>query len=107
MKGLRATAHTLPYDRAALGNHNMYGAPLNADEWASVTMLTQVVYGAKSSAELQQGLRALTDVLPNAELRALEGVSHNVKMHLLAPVLADFFTRVGHRSPGQGGPVPP
>jgi hypothetical protein len=56
---------------------------------------------------LQQGLRALADVLPNAELRALEGVSYNVKMHLLAPVLADFFTRVGHRSPGQGGPVPP
>ena len=25
-----------PYDCAALGNHNMYGAPLNADEWASV-----------------------------------------------------------------------
>jgi hypothetical protein len=37
--------------------------------------------------------RALSQVLPNAELRQLEGVSHNVKMNVLAPVLADFFTR--------------
>jgi hypothetical protein len=36
-KGLKATAHTLPCDCAALGKHTMYGAPLNADEWASVT----------------------------------------------------------------------
>jgi hypothetical protein len=57
-----------------------------------VTMPTQVVYGAKSPAVLQQGSRALAEVLPNAELRGLEGVSHNVKMNLLAPVLSDFFT---------------
>jgi pimeloyl-ACP methyl ester carboxylesterase len=106
-KGLKATAHTLPYDWAALGKHNMYGAPLNANEWASVTMRTHVVYGAKSPDELQQGSRALANVLPNAELHALKGVSHNVKMNLLAPILADFFTRAGHRSPGQGAPVPP
>jgi hypothetical protein len=37
--------------------------------------------------------RALSQVLPSAELRQLEGVSHNVKMNVLAPVLADFFTR--------------
>jgi hypothetical protein len=29
---------------------------------------------------------------PNAELRELEGVSHNLKMNVLAPVLAEFFT---------------
>jgi hypothetical protein len=80
----------------------MYGAPLNADEWASVTMPTQVVYGAKSPDELRQGSRALANVLPNAELHGLEGVSHNVKMNLLAPVLADFFTRAEHGRPGQG-----
>ena len=32
-------------------------------------------------------------MLPNAELRKLEGVSHNLKMKKLAPVLAEFFTR--------------
>ena len=92
-KGLKATAHTLPYDWAALGKHTMYGAPLNPEEWASVTAPTLVVYGAKSPAVLQQGSRALAQVLPNAQLRELEGVSHNVKMNLLAPVLAEFFTR--------------
>ena len=91
-KGLKATAPTLPYDWAVLGKHTMYGAPLDPREWASVTMPTQVVYGAKSPAVLQEGSRALADVLLNAELRELEGISHNVKMEALTPVLAEFFT---------------
>jgi pimeloyl-ACP methyl ester carboxylesterase len=92
-KGLKANAHTLPYDWAALGKHMMYGAPLQAEEWAAVTMPTLVAYGAKSPTVLQQGSQALAAVLPNAELRELEGLSHNVKMKVLAPVLAEFFTR--------------
>jgi pimeloyl-ACP methyl ester carboxylesterase len=96
-KGLKATAHTLPYDWAALGKHTMYGSPLNPEEWASVTVPTLVVYGAKSPDVLQQGSRALAEVLPNAELRKLDGVSHNVKMNVLAPVLEEFFAvREGH-----------
>jgi pimeloyl-ACP methyl ester carboxylesterase len=91
-KGIKATAHTLPYDWAALGKHTMYGAQLNPEEWASVTVPTLVAYGAKSPAVLQQGSRALADVLPNAKLRELEGVSHNLKMKVLAPVLAEFLT---------------
>ena len=101
-RGLKATAHTLPYDWAALGRHTMYGAPLNPQEWASVTPPTLVVYGAKSPAVLQEGSRALADVLPNADLRKLEGVSHNVKMNRLAPVLAEFFTA---RAPQGGRPT--
>jgi pimeloyl-ACP methyl ester carboxylesterase len=88
---IKATAHTLPYDWAALGKHTMYGAPLNPEEWAAVTAATLVVYGAKSPAVLQQGSRALAEVLPNAELRKLEGISHNLKMKVLAPVLGDFI----------------
>jgi pimeloyl-ACP methyl ester carboxylesterase len=100
-KGLEATAHTLPYDWAALGKHTMYGAPLNPEEWASVTTPTLVVHGAKSPDVLKQGSRALAEVLPNAELRELEGISHNVKMKVLAPVLADFFaSRPVVRPPG-------
>jgi len=90
-KGLKATALTLPYDWAALGEHTMYGAPLDPAEWASVEVPTLVAYGAKSPEVLQQGSRALAEVLPNAQLRELEGVSHNLKMNLLAPVLAEFF----------------
>jgi pimeloyl-ACP methyl ester carboxylesterase len=105
-KGLKATAHTLPYDWAALGKHTMYGAPLDAEEWASVTMPTLVVYGAKSPDVLQQGSRALAEVLPNAELRELAGISHNVKMSVLAPVLAEFFTsETPSSAPGAARPA--
>ena len=49
-KGMKSTALTLPYDWAALGKHTMYGAALNPEEWASVTMPTLVVTGTKSPA---------------------------------------------------------
>ena len=68
-------------------------------------MPTLVITGAKSLAVLQQGSRALAEVLPNAELRVLEGVSHNPKMKALAPVLGEFiagYPDVDH--PGNVGP---
>jgi pimeloyl-ACP methyl ester carboxylesterase len=102
-KGMKSTAHTLPYDWAALGEHNMYGAPLDAEEWAQVSMPTQVVSGEKSPDVLRRGSQALARLLPNAELRELAGVSHNVKMKVLAPVLGDFFTRAG-QTDQDGGP---
>jgi pimeloyl-ACP methyl ester carboxylesterase len=105
-KELKATSHTLPYDWAALGAHTMYGAPLNPEEWAAVTTPTLVMTGAKSPSVLQQGSRALAQVLPNAELRVLEGVSHNPKMKLLAPVVVEFLTGNTNLSiPGNAGPA--
>ena len=83
----------------------MYGTPLDPDEWAAVTMPTLVAYGARSPAVLQEGSRALAEVLPNAELRKLEGISHNVKMNVLAPVLGEFFTRP-LAAPGNDGVRP-
>jgi pimeloyl-ACP methyl ester carboxylesterase len=93
-KGIKATALTLPYDWAPFGKHTMYGAPLDAEEWAPAEVPTLVAYGAKSPAVLQDGSRALAEVLPNAELRELKGVSHNLKMNVLAPVLAEFFAGI-------------
>jgi pimeloyl-ACP methyl ester carboxylesterase len=98
-KGMKAVAHTLPYDWAALGRDNMYGEPLRAEEWASVTVPTLVVSGAKSPAGLKNGSRALAEVLPNAEFRELEGVGHDVKMNVLAPVLAEFLAGVAVNRP--------
>jgi pimeloyl-ACP methyl ester carboxylesterase len=89
-KDLKATAHTLPYDWAALGAHTMSGAPLDPREWAAVTVPVQVLYGAKSPQSLQQGSRALAEVLPDAELRELAGMSHNLKVEGVAPVVAEF-----------------
>jgi pimeloyl-ACP methyl ester carboxylesterase len=71
--GLKSTAHTLPFDWAALGGHNMYGAPLIPEEWAEVTVPVLVAYGAKSPGNLRKGSQALAEVLPDAELRELEG----------------------------------
>lgn len=90
-KELEANAMTLPYDWAALGEHNMRGEPLRTSEWASVTVPTLVVYGAKSPTNLQKGSRAVAKVLPDAEARTLEGVSHNLKVKPLAPMLLEFF----------------
>ena len=90
-KGLRATAHTLPADWAALGAHTMYGAQLDPEEWAGVTVPVLVVYGAKSAEPLRESSQALAAVLPDAQLRELAGVSHNVKAGAVVPVLAAFF----------------
>jgi pimeloyl-ACP methyl ester carboxylesterase len=98
-KALKANALTLPYDWAALGDHNMHGRPLDPTEWESVTVPTLVVHGSKSPTNLKHGARALADVLPNAELCEIGG-THNIKEKLLAPVLADFFADgdAAHRS---------
>jgi pimeloyl-ACP methyl ester carboxylesterase len=90
-KGLRKTAHTLPHDWAALGAHTMYGAALDPDEWAGVTMPALVVYGGKSPEPLREGSKALSAVLPDAQLRELAGASHNVKTGVVVPLLAEFF----------------
>lgn len=57
-----------------------------------MTMPALVVHGAKSPHLLRDGSRALAEVLRNAQRCELDGVRHNPKMKLLAPVLADFFT---------------
>jgi pimeloyl-ACP methyl ester carboxylesterase len=90
-KQLRTTAHTLPYDWEAMGDQRMHGAPLDPSDFQAVTGPAQVVYGSKTSGVLKTGSQALAAVLPDAELRELEGVSHNVKMDVLVPVIADFF----------------
>jgi len=52
---------------------------------------TLAVVGGKSPAWLHHGMRALADVLPNAQLRVLEGQTHMVKAKALAPLLVEFF----------------
>ena len=90
-KDMAANAHTLSYDWAALGEHNMQGDSLRPDEWSSVHVPALIVYGSKSPANLTKGARALAEVLPNAQLRSLEGVGHNLKVNPLAPVLTEFL----------------
>jgi pimeloyl-ACP methyl ester carboxylesterase len=97
--GLKLTAHTLPYDWAALGTDRMYGAPLRPEDFASVSVSVLVVYGAKSPANLRKGSQGLAEVLPNAELRELEGQTHNVKPKVFVPVLAEYLKGISPRAP--------
>lgn len=91
---LEATAHTLPYDWAVMGD-TMSGRPLDPEAWAGTTAPALVLAGEKSPEQLRQAARAIAKVLPNARHRVLLGQSHNPSMSALAPVLEQFFAAGG------------
>ena len=98
MPGFRkfaANGLTLTFDYAALGEHNMHGRPLQAEEWATVTCPTLVVYGSKTYPVLKHASKALALALPNATLHELPGQSHNVAPSAIVPVLAQFVAGAG------------
>jgi len=68
------------------------GVPLPAGRWTSVRVPALTVTGGKSPAWLHHGMQALTNILPRAENRILEGQTHMVKPEALAPVLEEFFS---------------
>lgn len=88
---VKAAAHTLPYDHTILGDTRS-GRPLPTDRWAAVTMPTLVIDAGRSPAWIRNAMRALADVLPNAEYCTLTGQRHTVRPRAIAPVLTEFFT---------------
>lgn len=91
-KGLKANAHTLPYDWEALGAHTMYGAPLDPEEFARATMPVLIGYGGKTMPILRQGSLALADVLPNVELYKFPKASHNLPVGRVAALVTQFVS---------------
>ncbi len=87
---LKALAHTLPYDAQLIAGTGAC-KPLPADRWDNVTVPTLVMAGTKSPAWIRSSMRALADILPGAEFRALERQTHIVKPDALAPVLSEYF----------------
>jgi pimeloyl-ACP methyl ester carboxylesterase len=87
---LKALAPSLPYDARIIRGTGS-GGPLPDDRWSSVTTPTLVISGGKSPAWMQNSMRALAEVLPNARHRTLERQTHIVKPKALAPVLSEFF----------------
>ena len=87
---LERVAHTLPYDATIMGD-NMAGNPLPPKQWASVTVPVLVMDGGASPAWARNAVQGLTDVLPDARRRTLEGQTHTVAPEALAPVLEEFF----------------
>jgi pimeloyl-ACP methyl ester carboxylesterase len=88
---LKAAAHTLPYDAAIMGDTRS-GKPLPTERWAAVTMPALVGIGGKSPLSMRNAMRALANVLPNAQLRVLDRETHIVKTKAIAPLLAEFFS---------------
>ena len=91
---LKAVAHTLPYDYAALGEDTGRGKPLPADRWSDVAVPVLVMAGGKSPVSMRNAMQALAGVVPGAAYQTVEGQTHVVKAEALAPVLRQFLSTV-------------
>lgn len=87
-RNLESMAHTLAYDDALLGD----GA-VPEGRFASVTARTLVVVGGFSSDSARTATRLLADALPRGRHRTLTGQTRELAPQVIAPVLAEFFTR--------------
>ncbi len=80
----------LPYD-ALITVENQQGRPLSLDRWAGLEQPTLVLCGGDSEAWMRNGMQALTDALPNATYRVLDGQTHNLRPKIVAPELVRFL----------------
>lgn len=85
-----AVAHTLAYDGTIMGD-TMSGRASSLGRWSSVAVPTLVMDGGASPAYQRNAVEALTQVLPSARRRTLEGQAHDVAPEALAPALEEFF----------------
>ncbi|EFH87713.1 alpha/beta fold hydrolase [Ktedonobacter racemifer] len=88
--GLEAVAHTIAYDGTIMGD-TMRGDPRPLKKWASVSVPTLVMDGGASHVFMHTGAQAITNILPNAQRRTLEGQDHGPVDNVLAPALEAFF----------------
>ena len=84
---LEATAPTLEYDRAALGDDRT----VPADRAAGLAMPTLVTNGSMTLPSIAASAEALAQAIPNARHVTLEGQTHDVDPQVLAPILIDFL----------------
>src|SRR5438093_11116125 len=92
---------TIAFDRTGEGppvilvggafQHRASGNPEPLKQWASVGIPTLVMVGSESPPYQQHAVRALVEILPKAQLRTLEGQTHDVAPEILGPVLDEFF----------------
>ena len=87
---MEALAHTLPYDQAVMGD-TMEGNPASMKRWASVTVPTLAMDGGASPEWARNSVRALVEILPDAQHLTLEGQTHAADPEVVAPALEKFF----------------
>lgn len=82
----KAMAHTFVYDTIIMGDHS-----LPVDRAAAVAAPTLALAGGESFPFMRETAQKLTDVMPDARARILEGQTHAADPAALAPVLGEFF----------------
>src|SRR6266550_7974571 len=83
-----ALAPTLAYDHSAILGAD---ASVPTDRAAMVTAPALVLYGGASFPFMSDTAQALGKAIPHAQVRTLEGQTHDVNPDVLAPVLMEFF----------------
>jgi pimeloyl-ACP methyl ester carboxylesterase len=81
-----AIAHTLAYDATIMGDYT-----LPVDIAKAITVPTLIVVGGASFGFMRETADALAELIPNAQVVAVEGQAHNVDPAALAPVLKRFL----------------
>jgi len=87
-RGLEAMAPTLAYDSEVMGEGHALPEPL----LKRVNTPTLVMHGGAGAPSMRDAAQAISEAIPNAQLRTLAGQTHGVRPKVLAPVLEDFFT---------------
>ncbi|MFE4050837.1 alpha/beta fold hydrolase [Streptomyces sp. YIM B13518] len=86
--GMESIAPSLAYDDAVMGDGSVPRELL-----ASIRVPVLSIAGDASPAWMREAARAIADSVPRGTYRALGGQTHMVEPDVLAPVLAEFFTR--------------
>lgn len=93
-KDMRASAHTLPYDAAIMGDFE-----LPAERLAQIRLPVVVAAGEKTTPTLQLAARAAAEKIPGAVHRLAPGMSHAVKGAVLAPLLREWLDGIEAPAP--------
>lgn len=86
--GLEAIAPTLAYDHTGILGPDL---AVPAGRAARIRTPTLVMAGGAGAPFMRVTAETLSQAMPRAELRILDGQAHDVDQAVLAPVLAEFF----------------
>jgi pimeloyl-ACP methyl ester carboxylesterase len=86
--GMEALAPTLAYDHTAIMGND---GSIPMERAARVQVPTLVLTGGSGAPFMLETAKTLSQTIPHARLRTLEGQTHDVQPEALAPVLAEFF----------------
>ena len=87
---MQASAPTILYDYAILGEHGR-GGLTPAEQAGQVSVPTLVLAGGASPEFMLDAASRIADALPHGRLRVLDGEEHVVAPEVLAPVVAEFL----------------